>query len=430
MWAQILEQLSFAWVLFKILVHYWWIYAPVTLFLIFKSLWIFYLEGFYNSKPRNSGMLLEIKMPREIRKSPKAMEQFLCNIYNTKSGRGFIEKWWVGKAVLKFSLEVASIGGEVHFYIRTPRKFRNIVEANLYAQYQDLEIVEVEEANDYINEFPGTIEGIYGMGYKLWGVELMLGKSDVYPIRTYIDFESPDEDKSLDPVSALLEILTKEKKEERIWVQILILPANPDWKDASKSELEDIRKEAERKMTTTMGEDERVMTSLQLTPGQRDVMEAIEQNVAKVGFHTTIRILYLAPRAIFDDSLANKGVRAAFNQYGTQNLNYFTKNRDKDTDQFLYFFRKWRLEGRKKKIYSDYRTRNMKEASFMGELITSLPFHFAFTNNPPVLNVEELATIYHFPTFLVLTAPMLRRVESKRIGPPAGLPIFGGEKNE
>ena len=233
MWAQILEQLSFAWVLFKILVHYWWIYAPVTLFLIFKSLWIFYLEGFYNSKPRNSGMLLEIKMPREIRKSPKAMEQFLCNVYNTKSGRGFIEKWWVGKAVLKFSLEVASIGGEVHFYIRTPRKFRNIVEANLYAQYQDLEIVEVEEANDYINEFPGTIEGIYGMGYKLWGVELMLGKSDVYPIRTYIDFESPDEDKSLDPVSALLEILTKEKKEERIWVQILILPANPDWKDAS-----------------------------------------------------------------------------------------------------------------------------------------------------------------------------------------------------
>ena len=55
-------------------------------------------------------------------------------------------------------------------------------------------------------------------------------------------------------------------------------------------------------------------------------LEAIEKNVAKVGFHTTIRILYLAPRDIFDDSLANKGVRAAFNQYGTQNLNYFAKN--------------------------------------------------------------------------------------------------------
>ena len=424
MWTQISEQLLFVWVLFKILIHYWWIYAPVTLFFIFKSLWLFYLEGLYNSKPRNANMLLEIKMPREIMKSPKAMEQFLCNIYNTKSGRGFIEKWWLGKAVLKFSLEVASIGGEVHFYIRTPRKYRNIVEANLYAQYQDLEIVETE---DYVNEFPDTVEGIYGMGYKLWGVELMLGKSDVYPITTYVDFESPDEDKSLDPVSALLEILTKEKKEERIWVQILILPANPDWKDAAKEALEDIRKDAERKMVTKMGEDEREMTSIQLTPGQRDVMEAIEQNVAKVGFNTTIRIVYLAPRDIFDDSLANKGVRAAFNQYGTQNLNYFTKNRDKDTDEFLYFFRKWRLEGRKKKVYSDYRTRNMKESSFMGELVTSIPFHFAFTNDPPVLNVEEIATIYHFPTNLVLTAPMLRRVESKRIGPPAGLPIFGNE---
>ncbi|OWK26682.1 MAG: hypothetical protein US76_01540 [Parcubacteria group bacterium GW2011_GWA2_38_13b] len=427
MWTQILEQLLFALVLFKIAIHYWWIYVPVTVFFVFKSLWIFYLEGLYSAKPRNSGMLLEIKMPREIRKSPKAMEQFLCNIYNTKSGRGFIEKWWFGKALLKFSLEVVSMGGEVHFYIRTPRKFRNIVEANLYAQYQDLDISEVE---DYINEFPESFDEVSNMGFNLWGTELMLGKSDVYPIRTYVEFESPDEDKSLDPVSALLEILTKSKKEDRIWIQLLILPASPDWKDASKEALEDIRKDAERKMTTTMGEEERVMTSTQLTPGQRDVMEAIEQNVAKVGFNTTIRIVYLAPRDTFDDSLANKGVRAAFNQYGTQNLNYFTKNRDKDTDEFLYFFRKWRLKDRKKKIYFDYRTRNMKESSFMGELITSLPFHFAFTNNPPVLNVEELATIYHFPTFLVLTAPMLRRVESKRIGPPAGLPIFGSENEK
>ena len=39
-----------------------------------------------------------------------------------------------------------------------------------------------------------------------------------------------------------------------------------------------------------------------------------------------------------------------------------------------------------------------------------------------VLNVEELATLFHFPTFEV-TAPVAPRVEAKRGKPPSGLPI-------
>lgn len=41
-----------------------------------------------------------------------------------------------------------------------------------------------------------------------------------------------------------------------------------------------------------------------------------------------------------------------------------------------------------------------------------------------VMNIERLATIYHFPSSTVLTAPFIQRVESRRTGPPAGLPIF------
>ncbi|MCH7883427.1 hypothetical protein IIA95_03365, partial [Patescibacteria group bacterium] len=40
----------------------------------------------------------------------------------------------------------------------------------------------------------------------------------------------------------------------------------------------------------------------------------------------------------------------------------------------------------------------------------------------------ELATIFHPPSYLVLTAPFIKRVEAKRLGPPAGLEIFGEEE--
>jgi hypothetical protein len=39
-----------------------------------------------------------------------------------------------------------------------------------------------------------------------------------------------------------------------------------------------------------------------------------------------------------------------------------------------------------------------------------------------ILNTEELATIYHFPTKMV-EAPMVHRIEAKKGEPPAGLPV-------
>ena len=38
------------------------------------------------------------------------------------------------------------------------------------------------------------------------------------------------------------------------------------------------------------------------------------------------------------------------------------------------------------------------------------------------MNIEELATLYHFPTPSV-KAPLLKRTEAKRAEPPFGIPI-------
>jgi hypothetical protein len=45
------------------------------------------------------------------------------------------------------------------------------------------------------------------------------------------------------------------------------------------------------------------------------------------------------------------------------------------------------------------------------------------------LNTESLATLFHPPTRMVLTAPHIERVESRKSGAPAGLAVYGEESD-
>ena len=63
----------------------------------------------------------------------------------------------------------------------------------------------------------------------------------------------------------------------------------------------------------------------------------------------------------------------------------------------------------------------------MGRLITSYVLNWNFASRRSSLNTEEVATLFHPPPVVALTAPHIRRVESRKTGPPAGLPIFGDE---
>ena len=70
----------------------------------------------------------------------------------------------------------------------------------------------------------------------------------------------------------------------------------------------------------------------------------------------------------------------------------------------------------------------MPHHTFMAKVVGSRLFQWDFASKEIVLNVESLATLFHPPTFRVLTAPHIQRIESKKTGPPAGLAIYGDEK--
>ncbi len=67
-------------------------WLPIILAYIFWELWVYYVhERWIENSPWTT---LEIKIPREIMKSPKAMEVVLNGIYMTKDGSNLKEIYW------------------------------------------------------------------------------------------------------------------------------------------------------------------------------------------------------------------------------------------------------------------------------------------------------------------------------------------------
>jgi hypothetical protein len=95
--------------------------------------------------------LLEIKFPQETVKSPKAMEQFFSGLHAVQRRLKFKDKYIRGEIPTWFSIEIIGKEGKIYIFVRTPEKFRNLVESQIYAQYPDAEISEVE---DYVNNLP------------------------------------------------------------------------------------------------------------------------------------------------------------------------------------------------------------------------------------------------------------------------------------
>ena len=108
--------------------------------------WIFWLH--YIQQDFISGIdfvLLEIVPPRDVLRSPKAMELFITNALYHWSMKGGKEEYWQGAVWFWFSLEIASIDGQVHFYIRTPTRIRGLIETQMYAQYPQAQVKAVED---------------------------------------------------------------------------------------------------------------------------------------------------------------------------------------------------------------------------------------------------------------------------------------------
>ena len=145
--------LGILWPIFK---SWWWLPLPFLLFPKLKFIYEWYINDKYWA--RANWMVLEVKIAKEIDRPLKAMEQVIANFWTLYDPADFKEKWFEGKYLLNFSLEIASIDGKIHFFIYLPGAMRKAFESAIYSQYPEVEVEEAME--DHIID-KAQIIGVY-----------------------------------------------------------------------------------------------------------------------------------------------------------------------------------------------------------------------------------------------------------------------------
>lgn len=438
-----MEGLSLIFTIFK---NWWWVFVPILLFFPFKSLYLWWLrwDVWY---PRFKWILLEVKPPKEILKPFKAMEDVFSVLWGIIDAPNWREKWCEGEIPLGgglwLSFEIVSIGGEIHFFIRMPDFFRDTAESAIYGQYPEAEISVVP---DYTKNVP---EDIPNKEWDLYGENISLLRQDFYPIKTYPQFFEEKvaipEEKRIDPMDSLLEALSRLQPGEQLWIQIVANPifdAILPWTGKGKAEIKKIGSAVSKRW---FGEEKKpsIWDILiggktapsapppakpwppgELMPKEQEIIAGIENKIKKHAYQTWIRALYIYKRNEPHFFGNYKIPRTYFNHFMTEHLNspvYWGPTRTR----IHYWFRDRRIYLRKRKQFKGYvdRLPPLWPRTMTGEPL----FSFGFAPRGPgirgtvILNIEELATIFHFPAKII--TPALPYVEAKKGGPPPRLPV-------
>jgi len=403
------------------------LWLPLALGFFFWKAWAEYTRTQFLLKQNH--ILLEIKSPKEVTKSPLAMELFLNALHQTVGESNWYDRYFLGKTRAHFSLELVSIDGQVRFFIWTRPFLKKFIESQLYSQYPTAEVFEVP---DYTASIPYAKKD---SDWKLFGVEFKLSKPDPYPIKTYVDYETDKdvfEEKKIDPITPMLEFLGAVEKNEQVWFQIIVRAnkgkSDPtsawtrDWQEEGKAIVNEIFQRAKERSGPTPGEeaggDRRFAV---LSEGERTAIKAIERNTSKLGFDCGIRGVYIAKKDSFNPANI-AGLFGTVKQYSSLDLNGFSPRQftaiDYPWQHYIGLFEKrkfsptfsfqgHRVAHLKWKFFDAYRKRSW--------------FFSPYERKPFVLNTEELATIYHFPGRVAET-PTFERIESRKSEPPSNLP--------
>ncbi len=408
----------------NIFTSFWFLIIPFALYYIFYNLWIGNISGKAGANINN--IILEIIPPRNVEKSPKIMEKVFDALSMSYSGGDIFKKYINGFIRASFSFEIVASKGLVHYYIVTPDNWRPIIESVFYAQYPEVEIVEVD---DYVTDVPAVVPN---KEWTIFSADFIKAKHDAYPIKTYKYFQEDITGKMMDPLAPLMETMGTAGFGQYIWLQYIVEAANPSWagsegksavnafvgrKSPTKkksffsgvwSDILDVLKSipsgffGPSKLSSSNNEDKSDDNiDAKLTPGEKQVLTALEENLSKTIFETKMRILVIGKKEGFSKMNFASTVAATAGQFSDNHLNGFKKHGPSTTDA-NYVFVKSITESRMRKQLIRYRDRDNSGETFK-------------------FSSEELATVFHMPDMSVIS-PSVRFVDSRKGGAPSNLP--------
>lgn len=331
--------------------------------------------------------LLRILVPRQNEKTPQAAEEMFASIHGIFRPEQKIQD--------HLSFEIAARDQYIQFFCYVPVYLKDFIEGQIYAQYPTVEISEVQDYTD-----------LDVTNWSVSAAELTLIRPDFYPIKTFNNF-------TVDPLAGITSVLSKIDEGDQVWMQILIRPLPDTWqektlkfvkamqegKDPSKPK-NGLLKQIGHEFVSLTGEmaknaiginkTEEAKTEKPSLPGPvAEALKGAETKTTKLGFETVIRVCAIARDQVTATSKINNIV-GAFKQYSVANMNGFQITK---------------IATDKERILPIFQSRSFGSAGY-------------------ILNVEELASIYHLPSVTVET-PSIVWAGAKKGEPPANLPIEG-----
>lgn len=336
-------------------------------------------------------VLLMLEIPRTNDKKELAAEQLFASLHGILRDKQELKN--SGGVQEHLSFEIVSTGGQIRFYVWVPKVLQSFVEGQIYSQYPTVQIYKMNE--DYADN-----RDQYPVAYSS---ELGLTENEALPIKTFDNFE-------VDPLAGITGTLAKlsSDKSEELWIQILARPIPDDWHKNTTDKWIQKVKTGGRSFLGGSGIDwtwlvEAIAalfrppaggtnseTTVELSEREKGRIEKAEEKATKLGFEVKIRLAYLGQNET-DAKLNMQALVGTFKQYNSTNLNGFRQ-----------------LGGSFNKADLDtYKMRQFSDRGF-------------------ILNISELASVYHLPHTSVET-PNIVWASSKTAEPPAKLPVLTGE---
>jgi len=375
-----------------ILKYAWWIILPVGLYSIFKPLWQSYSANLLYFGEEIKLTLLKIKISKDMIANPKAMENVIAGLLGSGRTITFYKNLMTGAINDFFSLEIVGQEGDVSFYVLTPERSIRLVEKLFYANFPDVEIAVGVE--DYFKKIPVTVPD---ENWNMWGAKMILAEDDSRPIATYPMFEDKISGEIMDPLATVFEAMGTLGPGEHLIYQIQIGQPDSDWRKKGQKVIDDVLKKYNMSSSAEYSEG----TMMKVLPyHELELVKAIHSKQGKPAVSTQIMMVYIARKEVFNGIMAST-ISGAL-RYSESLLN--TLITDKYYTTSTYF-----LLGKRRGYFRRRRLlKLMQDRDMQGTLNT--------------MNVEEIATLFHFPTPMT-KVPSIPHLESKRAPAPPNLPV-------
>ena len=363
----------------------WYVWLPLVILLSFLT-WRNYQQ--LNEFISSDNVLLILEIPKTNDKKELAAEQLFASLHGILRDKRELKLSRGAQEHLSF--EVASVNGQIRFYVWTPRSLQSFVEGQIYAQYPTVQIHQASE--DYTEH-----ERDHSVTYT---TEMTLTASEFLPIKTFQTFE-------VDPLAGITGTLAKlESTGEELWIQVLAKPVEDSWQIEADHWISRLR-EGSASILPSVGGSMRWLGGLfaalwrppeeglaggkgpEISERNKTRIAEAEKKATKLGYEVKIRLAYLGENQT-NAKLRMQALVGTFKQFNSTNLNGFKPIKAAYGKEFL----------------EKYRRR-----AFFGEGF--------------ILNIEELASVFHLPHTNVET-PNIVWASAKTAEPPSKLPVLTG----